>query len=185
MQTETGICKDCGHPIAHVFDKALDGTTALVWADSTGDWICEPTGDEHVPDGPDSVFMRDLERETEGMHATETLDDAVYNGIVDAIEGHGHSRARTEYALREWLLWGDAEPVEDDEPSESPMDPEEALSYAILAINDATEPMATSGNDRLYLECNAERALAALVRIRDYVIASGEDLPAYAFGKGE
>lgn len=61
----------------------------------------------------------------------------------------------------------------DDE--DEPMDPAEALTYAILAINTDQEPTATSGNDLLYLECNAERALAALDRIRTWVIAQGED----------
>ena len=57
------------------------------------------------------------------------------------------------------------------------MDPVEALSYAILAINDAAEPMATSGNDRLYLELHSGRALTMLARLREWVIAQGEDLP--------
>lgn len=68
---------------------------------------------------------------------------------------------------------------------DNPMDPLEALTYAILAINTDQAPDATSGNDLLYLELNAERALAALDRIRDFVIAAGEDLPGYVFGKGE
>ena len=75
-------------------------------------------------------------------------------------------------------------PAEDDD-AETPMDPAEALTYAILAINTDQAPDATSGNDLLYLECNAERAIAALDRIRDFVIASGEDLPDYVFGKDE
>lgn len=68
------------------------------------------------------------------------------------------------------------DPFEDDEPDEGDaMDPEEALTYAILAINTDQAPDATSGNDLLYLECNAERAIAALARIREWVIAQGED----------
>ena len=65
------------------------------------------------------------------------------------------------------------------------MDPVEAMTYAILTLNTIEEPTATSANDMLYLELNAERALAALVRIRDYLIASGEDLPDYVTGKDE
>ncbi len=76
-------------------------------------------------------------------------------------------------------------PVEDEEGEESPMDPEEALTYAILAINDAAEPQATSGNDRLYLEFNSERALAMLVEIREWVIAQGDDFINIGLGRGE
>jgi hypothetical protein len=76
-------------------------------------------------------------------------------------------------------------PADDEDEGDDPMDPAEALTYAILAINTDQEPTATSGNDLLYLECNAERALAALSRIRDFIIASGEDLPDYVYGKDE
>lgn len=50
---------------------------------------------------------------------------------------------------------------------DNPMDPLEALTYAILAINTDQAPDATSGNDLLYLELNAERALTALAALRD------------------
>ncbi len=116
MNTNTGICKDCGENIAV---SMWLGGTAVVWSSGLGNWICEVTGDEHEP--------------------------------------------------------GDYQP----------MDPREAVTYAILAINTAEAPDATSGNDMLYLELNSERALDALVRIRDFLIASGEDLPDYVFGKDE
>lgn len=178
VTTETGTCKDCGHPIAHVFDKALDGTLALVWMDSTGDWICEPTGDEHRPDSPDSTYQRDLDFATEGMSASELLVDSVFNDVVSDVEASGHSRVRVERDLRAWV-------EEEGEEPETPMDPEEALTYAILAINDAAEPQATSGNDRLYLEFNSERALAMLVEIREWVIAQGDDFINIGLGRGE
>lgn len=187
MQTQTDTCGKCGHSIAYVMEKALNGESALVWMDTTGDWICEHDGDEHSPASSEetAAYMRDLDTVTEGMRPSALGEDSVFNDVVDAMENKGHPRTRVAHTLREWILWGDADPVEDEEGEESPMDPVEAVSYAILAINDATEPQATSGNDRLYLECNAERAIAALARIRDYLIASGEDLPDYVFGKGE
>jgi hypothetical protein len=179
MFTQTGTCKDCGESIALVFDKALGGGgTALVWTSSFGDWICEPTGDEHVPEGPDSVYQRDLDADTAGLSADDMRDDDSFNSVVDHMEGLGHSRTRVERDLREWIEEEGTEPL-------VPMDPLEALTYAILSINTDLYPDATSGNDMLYLEVNAERALAALARIRDYVIAAGEDLPDYVFGKDE
>ena len=97
MNTRTAICKDCGDVIAQVFEKALDGETAVVWTASIGGWICEATGDEHEPEGLDSTYQRDLDFATEGMTASELLVDAVFN---DVVENHGHSRTRIERDLR-------------------------------------------------------------------------------------
>lgn len=182
MDIPTGICKDCGEKIYLGSDKALaqpGDAHRLVWTSSFGDWICEPTGDEHEPEGPDSVYQRDLDAITEGLFPDAVRDsDALFNDLVDHLENLGHSRVRVERDLRAWIEEEGTEP-------EVPMDPLEALTYAILAINTDQAPDATSGNDLLYLECNADRALAALDRIRDWVIAQGEDLPDYVFGKDE
>jgi len=179
--SDRATCKDCGHDIVLSEDKALaTGEYQTVWSDDNG-WVCEVTGDEHAPEGPDSVYQRDLDSATEGLDASVVWDyDEVFNGLVDGMENLGHSRVRVERDLREWI---EAE-AEAEEPF-TPMDPREAVTYAILAINTAEAPDATSGNDMLYLELNSERALAALDRIRDFLIASGEDLPDYVFGKDE
>lgn len=42
-------CKDCGATLHQQEEKALDGTFALVWANSEGRWVCAQTGDEHTP----------------------------------------------------------------------------------------------------------------------------------------
>lgn len=168
--SDKAICKDCGHDIVLSEDKAVgSGEYQTVWSDDSG-WVCDQTGDEHVPDGPDSTYQRDLDFATEGMSASELLVDSVFNDVVSDVEASGHSRTRIERDLRAWVE------AEGEEP-ETPMDPAEALSYAILAINDAAEPMATSGNDRLYLELHSGRALTMLARLREWVIAQGEDLP--------
>ncbi len=178
MSTDTtSTCKGCGVTIWVELEKALDGTYASVWASEEG-WICEADGNEHRPDSPDSTYQRDLDFATEGMSASELLVDSVFNDVVSDVEASGHSRVRVERDLRAWV-------EEEGEEPETPMDPEEALTYAILAINDAAEPQATSGNDRLYLEFNSERALAMLVEIREWVIAQGDDFINIGLGRGE
>jgi hypothetical protein len=173
----TSTCKGCGREIWQEMEKDSLGVWAIVWTSQEG-WICESDGNEHVPDGPDSVYERDLDAHTAMMRADDMRDDEVWNAVVDGMENVGHSRVRVERDLREWIEEEGSEPL-------VLMDPLEALTYAILAINTDQAPDATSGNDLLYLECNAERALAALDRLRDFVIASGEDLPGYVFGKDE
>lgn len=61
-----------------------------------------------------------------------------------------------------------------DETTE-PMSPAEALTYALLAINTAAEPTATSALDYEYLDSREGDALAALATLRDWVLAQGED----------
>jgi len=180
VNTRTAICKDCGDVIAQVFEKALDGETAVVWTASIGGWICEATGDEHEPEGLDSTYQRDLDFATEGMSPSELLVDAVFNDLVSEMENHGHSRVRVERALRAWI---EEDTYEEADPDL--MDPAEALTYAILALNTAEAPGATSAEDYQYLEDNAGRALDMLVRLRDFVIASGEDLPSWITAKDD
>lgn len=152
---DTRTCKDCGAAITQASEKALDGTYAVVWTDWDGAWICEPTGNEHVPDAPNSVYQRDLDAHTAGLSATDMLDDEVFNIVVDGMENVGHSRARVERDLRSW--------IEDDVDI---MNPVEALTYAILAINTAEAPDATSAADYVYLDAASERAITALAALR-------------------
>jgi hypothetical protein len=55
--------------------------------------------------------------------------------------------------------------------------PKEALDYAVFAVSNHTDPDASTEEDVARLEKNADEIKAALIRLRDYVIASGEDLP--------
>lgn len=55
------------------------------------------------------------------------------------------------------------------------MDPEEAVTLGIFAINTFLEPTASSAEDCRYLDENAQRALTMLVRVREWMIAQGED----------
>ena len=200
MNIETGTCKDCGLSIVHVAEKALNGKTAVVWTDGFGSWICDVTHNEHVPGD-----------ELCGSCGHDEMDHEARTGQCTHAEcwctqwTHKDETWKVTYSEKpEW--WDDpteprcdvcgvhTEEADDwcgdcgncGEHCECPkMPPAEALTYAILAINTDQAPDATSGNDLLYLELNAERALAALDRLRDFVIASGEDLPGYVFGKDE
>lgn len=41
-------CLDCGRKVHQTFEKAVaSGEVATVWADDSGGWTCERTGDEH------------------------------------------------------------------------------------------------------------------------------------------
>lgn len=170
MSTET--CKDCGSPIWQEIDKAVaTGEYAVVWTNEHNGWVCPVTGNEHVPgeyvETDDTWKVTYAERPAWWGDPTEPRCDVCGVHQEEADVWDGECGNCGEHCTC------------------SPMDPREALTYAILAINTDQAPDATSGNDLLYLEVNAERALAALDRIRDYIIASGEDLPDYVFGKGE
>ena len=41
-------CKDCGRAVHQMPEKALSGEVQMVWADESGGWVCEVTGDEHA-----------------------------------------------------------------------------------------------------------------------------------------
>lgn len=154
-------CKGCGEPIVQVLEKAPGGGgTELVWSTGLGSWICEYDGNEHVPEteGYANLYARELDAHTEGLSAKDMLDDKVFNTIVDGMENCGHSRLRVERDLREW--------IEDEIGPIDVMNPIEALTYAILAINTAEAPDATSNGDYAYLEANADSALAALGALR-------------------
>ena len=45
-------CRNCGRAVHQTIEKALEGEPreALVWADDSGGWVCERTGDEHRAD---------------------------------------------------------------------------------------------------------------------------------------
>jgi len=58
-----------------------------------------------------------------------------------------------------------------------PLSQIEALNWAIFAVNNHTDPDASEEEDVVRMEDKAEEVLAALTRLRDYVVASGEDLP--------
>jgi hypothetical protein len=45
-------CRDCGLTIEQRPEKALSGEVQMVWADNGGEWVCDVTGDEHVPGEP-------------------------------------------------------------------------------------------------------------------------------------
>lgn len=170
----SAICKDCGHTITLSDEKAVgSGEYQTVWSDDS-DWVCKVTGNEHEPG--------EYKGERDQWGNSICGQDFMAGTICSDEPGHegGHS-AKCQNCGEDWYDESCQCNVED----ESPMDPLEALTYAILAINTDQAPDATSGNDLLYLELNAERALAALDRIRDFVIAAGEDLPAYVFGKDE
>lgn len=170
---ESTCCKNCGAKIRQQSVKALDGNWAMCWVAEDGEWICEDDANEHEPESPDSTYRRDLDFATEGMTASELLVDAVFNDVVSDVENHGHSRTRIERDLRAWI---------EDEGAETLMAPLEALTYAILAINTAEAPDATSAEDLRYLDDNAERALHMLDKIRDWVIAQGEDFVRIGLG---
>jgi hypothetical protein len=43
-------CTDCGLSLHPQAEKAVgSGEWAMVWADADGAWVCERTGNEHVP----------------------------------------------------------------------------------------------------------------------------------------
>jgi hypothetical protein len=176
MNTQV-ICKDCGQTLEQQVEKAIgDGTYAVVWYGDK-DWVCLVTGDEHVPG--EYAGERDL------RGYAICGQDFMAGTICSDQPGHeGPHSCVCQICEGDWMNGTCTCPSEDEEP-EFPMDPVEALTYAILALNTDQAPDATSGNDLLYLELNAERALAALDRIRDFIIASGEDLPDYVFGKDE
>jgi hypothetical protein len=56
MSTPTTTCTDCGSRIAQQQEKAIgmprDEAYQWVWADDEGSWVCEVTGNEHVPGEP-------------------------------------------------------------------------------------------------------------------------------------
>jgi len=41
-------CTDCGRAVHQMPEKALSGEVQMVWADDSGGWVCERTGDEHT-----------------------------------------------------------------------------------------------------------------------------------------
>lgn len=53
----------------------------------------------------------------------------------------------------------------------------EAVTLGIFAINTLLAPDASSAEDVAYLEAHAEEALVGLARLREWVVAQGEDLP--------
>lgn len=122
------------------------------------------------------------------MCATDVANDTVFNDVVDAMENKGHNPVRVAFSLREWLLWGDADPVEDDEEEEDgePVtDPVEALSLGILALNTFASPDATSPEDFAYMDARLSGAAALLCEIREWVIAQGDDFINIGLGRGE
>jgi hypothetical protein len=201
-------CKDCGQEIAQNVEKALDGEYAVVWATDSGEWVCAVTGDEHAPG--DYVGERDHQGHPmcgqDFMAGTICSDkpghDGAHSCVCQECGGDWYNETCTcEKDICVWcgVPWGDercyngkdicidccvaaGDPCGHDAPL---MDPVESLSYAILAINTAQHPNATTGNDLLYLELHAERALSALVDIREWVIAQGEDFPITGLGRGE
>jgi len=43
------VCKACGSRLHEQAEKAIgSGETQIVWADTTGEWICERTGGPHI-----------------------------------------------------------------------------------------------------------------------------------------
>lgn len=170
--TTQAICKDCGHDIVLSEDKAVaTGEYQTVWSDDSG-WVCDGTGDEHEPLA-DFTGVPGYERDPWG----NAICGHDFMAGTICSDARGHAGAHSAKCLK---CGGDgyAETCSCDLPyeeEETPMDPVEALTYAILAINTDQEPTATSGNDLLYLELNAERALTALDALRAWVIAQGED----------
>lgn len=168
----TSTCKDCGSPIWQEAEKAVaTGEYAVVWTNAHNGWVCPVTGNEHEPgeyvETDETWKVTYPERPEWWGDPTEPRCDVcgIHNEEADAWDGECGNCG--------------------EHCSCDKMDPVEALTYAILAINDATDPTATSGNDRLYLELNSERALACLDEIREWVIAQGDDFPTIGLGRGE
>lgn len=213
MSTQT-TCKDCGETIAQVEDKALDGTHAVVWSSTESGWICERTGDEHVP-VPPFTGVPGYEHDHAGrpMCGHDFMAGTICS---DEREHDGPHSARCQGCGGDWIngtctcergsstddpdsdLWDDEDEVcrtcgepysgygdgwDGECPScadktyevEEALSPAEALDYAILNINTDLAPDATSALDKEWLEENAEKALVTLNRIREWVIAQGED----------
>jgi hypothetical protein len=59
--------------------------------------------------------------------------------------------------------------------------PVEAMDFAIFAVNNHTDPDASTEEDVAELERKATLTLDALIRIRGFLVASGEDLPDHVF----
>lgn len=72
-----------------------------------------------------------------------------------------------------WVCKADGE---EHLPGDFVLDPVEAISYGIFAINTLMSPDASSVEDFERLEQNAERATKVLADLREWVIAQGEDL---------
>ena len=198
--SEQTLCKDCAHAIWREMEKAVaTGEWQAVWTSSEDGWICPVTGDEHAPVPPftgvpgyehDQAgrpmcghdFMAGTicsdEREHEGPHSARCqgcggdwlngtctcapADDDVCStcgGSLDDGEGYDG-------------LCGTCADAAENGPA---MDPEEAVTLGIFAINTFLEPTASSAEDCRYLDENAQRALTMLVRVREWMIAQGED----------
>lgn len=172
MSIQVNVCKKCGQDIHQTMEKAVGtGEWAMVWASDEG-WICESDDNEHEPTTEEetALYLRDLDYESEGMSLEDLMTDDLFNDLVDAMENKGHSRMRVEHDLRNSI-------AEQAEADREPLDVYEAVNLGIFAINTFMEPDASSGDDCQYLEDNAARAIAGLIRIREWIVAQGEDLP--------
>jgi hypothetical protein len=92
-------CTGCGAYIAQQEEKALSGEVQVVWATiSGGEWICDLTGEEHVPMHP----VREP-----GTHIVvegNPVDGFVFHGIPAF---HDHDAALTwaqENCSAEWWV---------------------------------------------------------------------------------
>lgn len=172
----TTFCKDCGLDIYQESEKALDGTYAVVWVAPGNGWICDQTDEEHVPVPPFTGVPG-----YEFDHAGNPMcgHDFMAGTICSDERGHdGAHSARCQVCDGDWY----DETCTCERPSDEDEEPEyvnvhEAVTLGIFAINTWLAPDASSAEDVAYLEAHAEEALVGLARIREWIVAQGEDLP--------
>lgn len=225
------ICKDCGATIWQESEKALDGTTAIVWMSvRDGGWICAETDEEHEPLPPftgvpgyehdawgNAICGHDFMAGTictdarghDGGHSATCLrcGNDWYDGSCtckDPSAEEDDTWRKTYPEKPDW--WDDVheprcdvcgihfEDAEDRSPGSWDGDcgncaehctcgdaeyvnVHEAVTLGIFAINTLLAPDASSAEDVAYLEAHAEEALVGLARIREWIVAQGEDLP--------
>lgn len=163
MTTQT-ICKDCGQELTQELEKAVgDGTWAEVWYGKT-DWVCLVTGNEHQPG--------DYAGEHDAWGNPVCGQDFMAGTICSDEPGHeGPHSCVCQNCGGDWM----------NETCDCYVSPLEALTLGIFALNTWLAPDASSDEDLAVLNAKAEAAVAALARLREFVIAAGEDLPDYVF----